>query len=657
MKKKIISLILAIVMLCSIIPTAFAASDEATSAAEALYELGLFKGTGTNSDGTPIFDLDKTPTRNQAIIMLVRLLGKEEEAKAGTWDIPFTDVSDSMKPYIGYAYANGLTNGYTATTYCGTKPIKSNQYIAFVLRALGYESGNDFNVSSSWTLSDAVGLTDGSYNAGTTQFLRGDIANISESALNVKYKSGTDTLLDRLVKSAAVEESAAKLYRSNPVRVKTVQLSETALTMRIGESKQLKATVFPENASDKTITWVSSDPAVVSVSSKGEVQAKQNGTAQITAKAANGRSAICTVIVKPVEVESVTLDKTTLELTEGKSAVLKATVAPSNSSDKSLVWSSSNSSIATVSNGTITAVRAGTAVITARSSSGVAATCNVTVQGVKWYGANMYRVGTDIPAGDYFAVTTDSRISGYYCKYTDSSRNDIEDNDNFDTFTFFRAYPGQYLEVKRCKITAIENAPVPVVAPNANGSYGEGTYRVGIDIPAGEYKFTATSSKTSGYFCAYTDITFDHIEENDNFDSSTYYTLKAGQYLVVNRATAIPLSSGSVGGGSGSGSSGEISYYDGFAGVPDFGAMFGVSPISEHSGAYIYKSSDVYAVAGSNAVSRYLQALQNCGFKQAAGYSGNSSTTIIYKSTKLDLTVSISATTISSGEYIDISVY
>lgn len=200
MKKKIISLILAIVMLCSIIPTAFAASDEATSAAEALYELGLFKGTGTNSDGTPIFDLDKTPTRNQAIIMLIRLLGKEEEALTGTWSIPFTDVTDNMKPYIGYAYTNGLTNGYTATTYCGTNPIKANQYIAFVLRSLGYESGKDFSVSTAWEMSDKIGLTDGRYNANSS-FTRGDVAIISKNALDTAMKVSGKTLLETLGKT------------------------------------------------------------------------------------------------------------------------------------------------------------------------------------------------------------------------------------------------------------------------------------------------------------------------------------------------------------------------------------------------------------------------------------------------------------------------
>lgn len=199
MKKRLLCMILTLTMIFCLVPSAAAAAnDEAIQAAEALYELGLFKGTGTNPDGTPIFDLDKTPTRNQAIIMLVRLLGKEEEAKAGTWKIPFTDVSDSMKPYIGYAYTNGLTNGYTATTYNGGTPAKANQYITFVLRALGYESGKDFEVATAWELSDKLGITSGQYQNGGT-FTRNDVACISVSALPVAQNGSTETLAQKLM--------------------------------------------------------------------------------------------------------------------------------------------------------------------------------------------------------------------------------------------------------------------------------------------------------------------------------------------------------------------------------------------------------------------------------------------------------------------------
>ncbi|MBE6021562.1 MAG: hypothetical protein E7228_07560, partial [Clostridiales bacterium] len=105
--KRVLSIILVMLMVFSFAPVALAASDEANASAEGLYELGLFQGTGTDANGNPIFDLDRAPTRHEAVTMLVRLLGKDAEAKAGDWDIPFTDVAAWAKPYVGYAYANG----------------------------------------------------------------------------------------------------------------------------------------------------------------------------------------------------------------------------------------------------------------------------------------------------------------------------------------------------------------------------------------------------------------------------------------------------------------------------------------------------------------------------------------------------------------------
>lgn len=199
MKKKLIGFLLAAVLVCGVMPSALAATDEATQAAQTLYELGLFKGTGTNADGTPIFDLDKTPTRNQALIMLIRLLGKEEEALTIDWgSIPFTDVPEDMRPYVAYANANALTKGYTATMFNGTAPITANQYIAFLLRALGYESGRDFEVSSACAFSDALGLTHGEFADGGT-FTRGDVAELSVGALDTETRDGKgETLLETL---------------------------------------------------------------------------------------------------------------------------------------------------------------------------------------------------------------------------------------------------------------------------------------------------------------------------------------------------------------------------------------------------------------------------------------------------------------------------
>lgn len=196
MKKRILSLLLAVVLVCSLVPTAFAASSEATDAANTLHNLGLFNGTGTNADGTPIYDLDRAPSRFEAVTMLVRLLGKEAEAKAGTWDTPFTDVVDWAKPYVGYAYANGLTAGTSETTFGGEATVTASQYLTFVLRALGYSSNTDFKWDAAWELSDKIGMTDGRYHMNYSNFSRGDVAIISNSALYAKLADSDKKLID-----------------------------------------------------------------------------------------------------------------------------------------------------------------------------------------------------------------------------------------------------------------------------------------------------------------------------------------------------------------------------------------------------------------------------------------------------------------------------
>lgn len=197
--KKAISLMLTLALVLCMIPTAFAASSEATEAADALNALGLFNGTGTDANGKPIYDLDRAPTRAEAVTMLVRLLGKEDEANEGTREIPFTDIQDWAKPYIGYAYANGLTTGTSTTTFSGDDTVTATQYLTLVLRALGYkDSEGDFSWDKAWELSDKIGITDGRYTANSNDFLRADVALISNDALSSKIKGTDGTLLESI---------------------------------------------------------------------------------------------------------------------------------------------------------------------------------------------------------------------------------------------------------------------------------------------------------------------------------------------------------------------------------------------------------------------------------------------------------------------------
>lgn len=193
--KNIVSIALVFILMLSFALPAFAASNEAISAANELHRLGIFNGTGTNADGNPNFDLDRAPTRNEAVTMLVRILGQETEATARPWEMPFTDVPSWAERYVGYAYTTGLTSGTSATSYSGSRPVTAAQYLTFVLRALGYESGTDFQWDEPWKLSDQIGLTNGQYNENTS-FNRGDVAIISNKALRITNKATGATLLD-----------------------------------------------------------------------------------------------------------------------------------------------------------------------------------------------------------------------------------------------------------------------------------------------------------------------------------------------------------------------------------------------------------------------------------------------------------------------------
>jgi len=205
--KKLLALALAGLLAVSLfLPVLAAPADEAEQAAWTLYHFGLFQGTGTDEQGFPIFSLEKTPTRAQGVTMLVRLLGKEEAALAGTWDTPFTDLPGWAAPYIGYAYDQGLTKGVSETRFAPSNPIKAAEYLTLVLRALGYDSDTDFSWDQAWNLTDELGITDGSYGPKTTDFDRGDVAWISLRALDAKDKKSKRTLRSILKITSDVDQ-------------------------------------------------------------------------------------------------------------------------------------------------------------------------------------------------------------------------------------------------------------------------------------------------------------------------------------------------------------------------------------------------------------------------------------------------------------------
>ena len=162
------------------------------------------------------------------------------------------------------------------------------------------------------------------------------------------------------------------------VPVQGVKLNVSQLSFsKPDETKHLTASVMPENATNKTVIWTTSNKKIAQVSN-GKVTSKGPGTCTITASA-GGTSTICKVNVK-APTEKITLNKTSATVYTGKTYTLTPDLIPSNSTD-SVTWTSSNAKVAKVSsNGVVTGLAKGSATITAKTTSGKTAACKVTVK-------------------------------------------------------------------------------------------------------------------------------------------------------------------------------------------------------------------------------------------------------------------------------------
>ena len=187
--------------------TASAFAANYTNCADSLHEMGLFQGTQNG------YDLDRTPTRAEAAVMLVRLLGKEAEAKALTYTAPFTDLKGWEKPYVQYLYSNGLANGTNRTTFNPTGKCTAQMYAVFLLRALGYSDTADFSYANAIETAREQGIYDTGI-INVQNFLRDDAAAASYTVLSVSPKNSEGTLLDQLVGENAITEADAKSYQN-----------------------------------------------------------------------------------------------------------------------------------------------------------------------------------------------------------------------------------------------------------------------------------------------------------------------------------------------------------------------------------------------------------------------------------------------------------
>lgn len=196
MKQKFLALLLAGVLTLGLLAVPAAAmGPDSTAHADALASLHLFRGTANG------YNLEGVPTRLQGLIMLIRLLGLEEEALACKDPNPFADVTGTGDRYAAYAYANGLTKGTGAATFTPSRALSASNYVTFLLRALGYDdSRGDFAPAKSLEFAAGVSLmTSGATSALSGGSMdRGDLVDLSYAALTCKMKGGSGTLAEKL---------------------------------------------------------------------------------------------------------------------------------------------------------------------------------------------------------------------------------------------------------------------------------------------------------------------------------------------------------------------------------------------------------------------------------------------------------------------------
>lgn len=180
--------------------------------AAALKTMHLFQGSFTGyGEG---YDLEVAPTRLQALIMFIRVLGEEEDALAYTGDTPFQDVAAGSQgeKYVGYAYSKGYTNGYSPDTFRPSQSVTASQFMEFILRALGYSSAETSDLSQTMSKALANGvITEGELaDLENGIFLRADLVYVAYYALDAVVADSGDTLRETLLDKGIFTASEAR---------------------------------------------------------------------------------------------------------------------------------------------------------------------------------------------------------------------------------------------------------------------------------------------------------------------------------------------------------------------------------------------------------------------------------------------------------------
>lgn len=303
---------------------------------------------------------------------------KPDDAKTTvTWSSSDTQVATIDQNGLAKCLKPGVTtitatthNGLSVTSKLTVFPLPSS--IEISRGELTLTEGESFTLSATVLPAEAQDRSVNwlSYNT--------DIATVDASGKVTAIKPGNAKIVAK--SSNGLTAECLVTVKQRIIDVTEVRISQTSASMVVGDRLTLTATVLPDNATDKNVTWTTDNSAVATVDQDGAVTARWVGNAVITATCGN-KSASCSITVERgyVEVTGITLNQTQLTLKVGERATLTATVAPADATDQEVTWSSDNAAVATVTAyGLVRAVKAGTAEIMAKAGN-ITTSCTVTV--------------------------------------------------------------------------------------------------------------------------------------------------------------------------------------------------------------------------------------------------------------------------------------
>lgn len=318
----------------------------------------------------------------------------------------------------------------------------------------------------------------------TLTFTVKENATPGDAEVTVSYKDGA--IYDRNEDNVDFAITPGKVtVNDTTVHVTGVTLDKTSLDMKPGDTATLKATVKPNNATNKEVTWSSSNEDVATVDQNGKVTAVAKGDATITATAADNKTATCAVKVT-VPVDSVTLSPKTLTLMVGETGNLTAEVLPAEASDPTVTWSSSKTGVATVSDGTVTAKAVGETTITAKAG-GKSDTCTVTVveKKVPATSIELDKTSLTMKAGDSEKVTAtlkpDDTTDKVEWTSSDTSKATVDQDGNITAVAVGTATitaKANDTVSATCAVT-IEKGDQTITAENKTLTYGDTGVKIG----------------------------------------------------------------------------------------------------------------------------------------------------------------------------------